>query len=64
MNWASFVQQCSIDELPGATALHWDGERGDKMDLTIYRMNLVEVQLVGFQINILFFKADVWDLDV
>ncbi len=37
MNWASFVRQCSIDELPGATALHWDG-----MGLTIYRMLLEE----------------------
>lgn len=42
MNWASFVQQCSIDELPGATALHWNGERGDGMGLTIYRMLLEE----------------------
>lgn len=41
MNWASFVQQCSIDELPGATALHWDGER-DGMGLTINRMVLEE----------------------
>jgi len=42
MNWASFVQQCSIDELPGATALHWDRERRDGMGLTIYRMLLEE----------------------